>query len=71
MSYVIHTKVVKLEHRERHYNVRKVGEQVVSEIEPLGWFVLFEGSHECLYLGHIKPTDLAQGQAVKITITPT
>ena len=70
MTYVIETRVVRLEEKSRVAGAKKVGDDVVVERETLGWFVLLEGSHEMLYLGRDQPSDLVVGQKVRIRIEP-
>lgn len=38
------------------------------QYHPIGWFVLFEGSRERLFVGHEKPRDLNVGDVVWISI---
>lgn len=42
--------------------------EATSTYESLGWFVLFDGSHEKLFLGHEKP-NIKVGQKATIQIT--
>lgn len=67
MSYVIKTKVVKVEKKSRVLRAHKIGDVVEQEIEELGWFVLLEHSHEYLYLGTEEPS-LKPGQRIRIRI---
>lgn len=73
--YLIHTRVAKLE--EKTEAVRAVingkddnGRNIYDiERKSVGWFVLFEGSHEWNFLGFEKP-NLQEGQKVTIRIEP-
>lgn len=55
MRYRIKTTVKSVEHITRVVRSRKIGDEVFSDTEDLGWFVCFEGSWERLHLGHDKP----------------
>lgn len=66
---IIRTTVVKVERRSRVLRTRKVGDEVVSETEDLGWYVLFERSYEMLYAGHQTEPPFRAGEPVMITIT--
>lgn len=70
MTYRIPTKVVKLENKKQVLSARIVDEATVTEVMDLGWFVLFEGSQEFLYIGANKPEDLRPGTEVDIIIEP-
>lgn len=67
MKYVIPTRVKLVEEVYRVVRADKRGDDVVVVRENLGWSVLFEGSHERLFLGYEKP-DLQAGDPVRITI---
>lgn len=68
MIYKINTTVKSVEFL--HRNVRGylgLDGKAVTDTEPLGWYVCFEGSWERIYLGDTKPV-LVKGQKVEITI---
>lgn len=74
--YSIETNVVKLEQKTRARAAVAIGKDPNTgkniyqvETENIGWFVLFENSHEWLFLGFEKP-NLTVGQGVKIRIEP-
>lgn len=60
----IHTAVVSIEEIAKIERVTKDG---VPTLANLGWFVLFTGSHERLYVGTENP-GLAKGDEVEIII---
>lgn len=64
VSFIIHTSVESIERMDRISSVSKEGVPVMVD---LGWFVLFQGSHERLYVGTENP-GLAKGDEVEITI---
>lgn len=68
--YRIPTKVSKLEYKEKVIKTEKEGDKVISTVVSLGWFALFEGSQEFLYIGMERPTDLEPGAEVDIIIHP-
>lgn len=77
MTYRIRTRVLKIEHKHQITNVRKTGKplpdgkaELASDSVSLGWFVLFEGSWESIFLGFEEPKDLAVGQEVDILLCP-
>lgn len=75
MTYRIPTKVVKIEEKKKHLatNVEKTtGENQIVMVTTvdIGWFVLFEGSQESLFVGMEKPADLEPGTEVEIIIAP-
>jgi hypothetical protein len=67
--YKIPSTVRSVEFREKIVRTEKVGDEIVTTMVPLGWFVCFDGSRESLFLGQDKP-DLIAGQAVAIIIEP-
>jgi hypothetical protein len=66
-NYIFHTQVLSVEEKTRIARAWKVGADVKTETESLGWFVMFGDSGASLYFGHDKP-DLVVGQNVTITI---
>lgn len=64
IALVIHTSVASIERMDQIKSVSKEGVPVVAD---LGWFVLFSGSHERLYVGSENP-GLAKGDEVEIVI---
>jgi hypothetical protein len=67
VTYIIKTRVVKVERKELVVRAYKIGDEVFQDKENLGWFVLLEHSHEYLYLGQEQP-DLVVGQKIRIRI---
>lgn len=70
MTYVIKTRVIKVEEKTRVLRARKSGDDIITDRESLGWFILIDGSREALYIGMDKPTDLVDGQSIVIRIEP-
>jgi hypothetical protein len=74
MTYKIYTTVKKLELKKKTISTRlekdEDKEMVMIETIDLGWFVLFEGSQEFLFVGKEKPDDLEPGTQVRIFIVP-
>lgn len=68
--YRISTKVKKLELKKRIVRTYLNAGLAVDETIDIGWFVLFEGSQESLFVGVDKPTDLDPGTEVEIIIQP-
>jgi hypothetical protein len=76
-TYVVFTRVAKIERRENvvYTNVLdrakpRDPDNIVTVIEPRGWFVQLEGSRESICLGPDEP-GFAAGAAVKMTIEVT
>jgi hypothetical protein len=67
MRYIIRTRVQAVEERFNTRYVSGHGKDAVFESVSLGWFALFDGSQELLFLGVDQP-ELKRGDAVKITI---
>lgn len=67
MTYKIPAVVKALELKTRAVSIARDGK--VTR-ETIGWFVTFERSHEALFVGHDKPTDLDPGTEVEIIISP-
>lgn len=53
LAYIFYTRVAKIEQRKQLIRVDKDG--TIHERD-LGWFILYEGSHEMLFLGTEKPS---------------
>jgi hypothetical protein len=74
MTYRIPTRVVKLENKHKHVGseVEIKDDKTVTMVTTIdiGWFVLFEGSQESLYVGMEEPLDLQPGTEVDIVIEP-
>lgn len=71
VRYVIHTKVIDVRERIREQFIWG-SNPVAFEKVSLGYFALFEGSHEALHLGY-EPPEIAVGDTIKITfekVTP-
>jgi hypothetical protein len=69
-DYLIPARIKRLELRYRHLRTVKdptTGDPV-SVKEEIGWFCVFEGSWEALFISKEKP-DLYEGQAVTIRIS--
>jgi hypothetical protein len=69
MTYIIPTRITRIEAKRRVLRGRMVNGQAVLDYEDLGWFVSFEGSHESLCLGP-EPPKLTVGQEVNLRIEP-
>lgn len=67
MRFLIKTKVLKIEELFDERYVKGVGKDVVFAKTSKGFFVLFEGSYEKLYLGMERP-ELQEGDRVRIII---
>jgi len=65
--YIINTTVADVEHRFQRLHVAGHGPDSIFKTQSVGWFVLFEGSHESLYMGQDFP-NLTTGDAVEIRI---
>lgn len=72
MSYLIRTRVKALELKKITTSSKKDpnSDKILSTVASLGWFVLFEGSYESLFVGHDEPKDLTPGTEVEIIIRP-
>ena len=68
-NYVFKSKVLKIEQKSRVLRAWKEGDDVKTDIEQLGWFMLLEGSFESIYMGEEKPA-FGVGQSVTVTIKP-
>ena len=70
MRYIIPTTVKSLEQKKKTISVHvdRAKDKVLIETVDIGWFVLFEGSQESLFVGFEKPEDLVPGSKVKIII---
>lgn len=70
--YRIPTRVVKLENKKKILATRLDANKDIVMVESvdIGWFVLFEGSQEMLFVGMEKPEDLEPGTEVIISIHP-
>lgn len=62
---VIDTTIISLEERHRDRWVTGVGPDALFKSYTLGWFVVFQGSREALYVGETKPA-WQRGDQVKI-----
>jgi hypothetical protein len=73
MDYLIRSNVSKIENKKQAVRSVLVGKDEYGkpmyqvEYQNMGWFVLFTGSSEFLYLGHDKP-DIRVGQSVEIIL---
>jgi hypothetical protein len=54
-SISFRTTVRKVEFKRRMRRSWKQGDEVLSDWEDLGWFILLEGSWEYLYVGRTEP----------------
>lgn len=62
-----YSKVVKVEYKKRLKRAWRINDEIKTEEENLGWFMLLEDSWESLYLGDKKP-DFEVGDQVEVTI---
>lgn len=65
-AYVLHSTVVEVREHFKTTHVEGTGKDATFSNHSLGWYVLFEGSGECLYFGESRP-ELNEGDKVKIT----
>ena len=73
MIRIIKTRIERIEHKKRIVRItqnKNDRENPIVEDEDLGWFVLFEGSWESIFVGNEQPTDLRMGMKVDIIIKP-
>jgi hypothetical protein len=68
MSIQFKSKIKKIEHKTRIKSAWKEGDEIKTEEESLGWFMLLNGSWEYLHVGYEKPTGFEVGDAVVVTI---
>ena len=68
--YVIYSHVVEVKEHFSKVHVAGVGTDATFSDQSLGWYVLFEGSQECLYFGEVRP-ELSAGDKVKISFERT
>jgi hypothetical protein len=71
MSIAFYSKIKKIERKTRLVRAWKTGpnkEDVKSETEDMGWYMLLEGSWEYLYIGNEAPKNLATGDEVIVII---
>lgn len=66
ITYTIEAKALKVEECFETLRVDKVGDEVMTQKQSLGWFVHFQGSHESIFFGDAKP-DFNAGDIVKIS----
>jgi hypothetical protein len=66
VSYKFASKVLGVEHKHRVVSASKVGEDIKTTTEDLGWYVHLEG-HISFYVGNEEP-DLAAYDNVIVTI---
>jgi hypothetical protein len=72
MSIAFYSNVKKIERKNRIKRAWKTGpnkENIETEKEDMGWFMLLEGSWEYLYVGNEPPKNLAVGDRVIVMIT--
>ncbi len=65
--YTFLVPITKLENKTEEVWVSGVGPNAVFRTVNLGWFVLFEGSHEMIFLGPDQPK-WQVGDKIKITM---
>ena len=63
-----YSKVSKIEQKKRLLAAWKEGDQVRTEHENLGWFVLLEGSWEFLYVGETEPEGFQVGDEIEVIL---
>lgn len=66
VTYTIEAKALKVEECFETLRVDKIGDEVMTQKQSLGWFVHFQGSHESIFFGDEKP-DFAVDDIVVIT----
>jgi hypothetical protein len=66
MRIAIYTTVVRVENRVSKKYSHGVGENAVFTDTSLGYYVVFDGSHEAIHVGY-EPPDFRTGDRVKIT----
>lgn len=64
--YVAYTTILSIEEVFHTIRSEKIGDEVVSQRESLGWFVHFDGSRESIGFGKTQP-ELAKGDKIKIS----
>jgi hypothetical protein len=64
-----YSRVQKIEQKSRVLRAWKEGDDVKTETEDLGFYLLLEDSMEYLYVGHTAPTSLKVGGRVAVLIT--
>lgn len=64
--YVLLSTVTDVREHFKTVHLEGTGKEAKFTNNSLGWYVLFEGSGECLYFGETKP-ELDAGDKVKIT----
>lgn len=67
IKYIIHTRVVDIGEMSEVVSGKKVGDETILTTENRGYFVLFDGSRERLFLGWDEPR-IKKGDKIKITI---
>ncbi len=66
-----YTRVNACEPRERVYRGWKDAKGDAHYlVQPLGWYVVYEGSYEAMYVGEDEPRGMKPGQRVRVTIEP-
>jgi hypothetical protein len=60
--------VRRLELKQRLVRAWKEGDDVQTEYQELGWYILLDGSHEYLYVGEDKPIGFEIGKLVTVEI---
>ena len=68
--YVINSVVEDVREHFRKVHISCSGADATFRNQSLGWYVLFEGSQECLYFGETRP-ELNAGDKVKISFERT
>jgi hypothetical protein len=64
--YILHSTVVEVREHFKTIYIEGISKDAIFKNQSFGWYVLFEGSGECLYFGESQP-DLNKGDKVKIT----
>ena len=67
MRYKFNTKVLRVERKNRIIRAVKIGDEIVTTPQDMGWYVHLEGSWESLYLGFEQP-DLVAGDVVTVIL---
>lgn len=65
--YVVHSRLKKIFHHARVVRTWIEGEHTYQELEPVGYFIVIEGSYEALFVGTEEP-ELKPGDQIRISI---
>ena len=65
-NIVVLSEIVRIELRKQKRWVSGLGDKAIFQDHPLGYFMVLDGSHEAIFIGHDEPT-FTQGDKIKIT----